>query len=375
MKCIHEVSPEFLKGKRVLVRVDFNVPLSGSDKITDTVRIDFSLKTITYLKNSGARVILLSHIGREKTDSLLPVFKYLKTKIEVDFISNWNEVLIAQKIQHMSDGSILLLENLRQQSGETENLYEFAELLASFGDIYVNDAFSVSHREHASVVGIPKILKSYCGCQFKKEVDALSKVFNPMHPFVVLMGGAKFGTKIPVIKALLETADTVFVGGALSNDILNANGFEVGVSKVDDLDKEYAKFIFENQKVVLVEDVKVERLVFNKNKKLKEVSKTDKIVDGGPRAAEIITQKIREAKFVVWNGPFGIFEKGNSFLSKKVIEAIESSQAYSIVGGGDTVAEVHKLGKSESFDFISLSGGAMLEFIAKGSLPGIDALK
>jgi phosphoglycerate kinase len=189
------------------------------------------------------------------------------------------------------------------------------------------------------------------------------------------MGGAKFETKIPVIKSLLTLADTVFVGGALANDILKANGYEVGESKVNEMNKEYAQEIFNTKKVMLVQDVRVRALIFNKNKKIKDLTTKDKIIDGGAETANMLAQKIKEAKFIVWNGPFGTFEQGNSFLSKKVIEAIEKSDAYSIVGGGDTVAEFKKLGKENLFDFMSLSGGAMLEFIAKGTLPGIEALK
>ncbi|MEY4440797.1 MAG: hypothetical protein RLY49_423 [Candidatus Parcubacteria bacterium] len=373
MKCIHEVSPEFLKGKRVLVRTDFNVPIS-SGKVAETARIDFCLKTITYLKNSGARVILISHIGREKNETLAPVFKYLKTKLNLDFIPEWNEVFISQKVEQMKEGDVVLLENLRQQSGETDNSYAFAQFLASLGEIYVNDAFSASHREHTSIVTLPTLLKSYCGCQFKKELETLSKVFNPEHPFVVLMGGAKFETKIPVIESLLNVADSVFVGGALANDILKANGYEVGQSKVSDMDKGYAENIFKNEKVILVDDVRVKSFLFNKNKSLKDIKNTDKIIDGGEKTANILAEKIKQAKLVVWNGPFGTFEQGDSFLSKKVIDAIAKSDAYSIVGGGDTVAEVKKLGKEKVFDFMSLSGGAMLEFIAKKTLPGIEVL-
>jgi phosphoglycerate kinase len=374
MRCIHEVLPEFLKGKRVLVRTDFNVSLSASGKILETSRIDFCLKTITYLKNCGAKVILISHIGREKTDTLLPVFLYLKKKLNLNFISTWNEVEIALGIEKMKDGDIVLLENLRQKSEEEQNDHAFAQFLASLADMYINDAFSVSHREHASVVTLPTLLKSYCGCQFKKEFEALSKIFNPAHPFVVLMGGAKFETKIPVIKSLLKVADTVFVGGALSNDILKATGKEVGKSKVNDMDSAYATQLIQNNKFMIVEDVKINSFLFNTNKHVSEVTSEDKIIDGGEETARILSKKIKEAKFVVWNGPFGIFEQGNSFLSKKVIEAIEKSDAYSIVGGGDTIAELKKLGKENVFDFMSLSGGAMLEFIAKGTLPGIESL-
>lgn len=375
MRSIHEVLPEFLKGKRVIVRTDFNVPLSDSGKILETARIDFCFKTISYLKNCGAKVILISHIGREKTGTLLPVSLYLKNKFKIDFISNWNEVEIATHIENMKESDIVLLENLRQKFEEEENNHGFAEFLASLADMYVNDAFSASHRSHTSIVTLPTLLKAYIGCQFKKEFDALSQIFNPDRPFVVLMGGAKFETKIPVIESLLSIADTVFVGGALANDILKATGHEVGKSKVNDMDSVYAEELVKDKKFMIVKDIKTKALLFNTNKHVTKVTTEDKIIDGGEETARILSEKIKAAKFVVWNGPFGTFEQGNSFLSKKVIDAIEDSDAYSIVGGGDTIAEIKKLGKENVFDFMSLSGGAMLEFIAKGSLPGIDVLK
>lgn len=375
MKCIHEISPEFLKGKRVLVRTDFNVPISPKGVILEPARIEGAMKTITYLKNSGARIILISHIGRDPKETLQPVFEYLKNKLDISFVPVWSEVQIADSVDKLQDGQVLLLQNLRAKKEEEENTFAFGEFLASFSDMYVNDAFSVSHRAHASVVGVPSFIKSYCGCQFKSELENISKVFTPEHPFVVLMGGAKFETKIPVIESLLTQADTIFVGGALANDILKANGYEVGQSKVNDMDKTYAEHIFKNSKVILVEDVKVQSFLFAKNKNIKEVTIEDKIIDGGTETANILASKIKEAKLIVWNGPFGTFEQGNSFLSKKVIDAIAASDAYSIVGGGDTGAEIKKLGKDKSFNFISLAGGAMLDFIAHKTLPGIEALE
>jgi phosphoglycerate kinase len=375
MKCIHEIAPELLEGKRVIVRADFNVPVSNSGKVTESARIDGALKTVTYLRNSGAKVILMSHIGRDPEESLKPVFEYLKTKLNVTFVNTWDEKVVTDTVGALKDGEIVLLENLRAKAEEESNDPEFAKFLASLGDMYVNDAFSVSHRAHASVVGIPEHLKSYCGCQFKSEFDNISRVFDPAHPFVVLMGGAKFETKIPVIEALLNKADTIFVGGALANDILKANGYEVGQSLVHDMDKQYAQNIFNNKKVILVEDVRVQAFLLPQNKKITEVTDKDKIIDGGAQTANVLAQKIKEAKLIVWNGNFGTFEQGNSFLSSKVIDAISKSGAYSIAGGGDTVAEIKKLGKENTFDFISLSGGAMLEFIAQGPLPGIEALR
>lgn len=374
MKCIHEVSPELLKGKRVLVRTDFNVPLAQK-KIVDTTRIDASFKTITYLKNSGAKIILISHTGREKTDSLAPIAGYLSSKTNSTYIDEWDFEKINIAVENLQEGEIILLPNLRSHDGETSNDEEFAHNLSQLADLYVNDAFSASHRAHASIVGVPQYVKSYCGCQFSLEYQNISKVFEPEHPFVMLMGGAKFETKLPVVQSLLSKADIIFVGGALANDILKANGYEVGLSKVNDMDKEYAEYIYKSEKVFVVEDVKVKSFLFNKNKHIKDVSKEDKIIDGGLETANALSQKIKDAKLIVWNGPFGTFEQGNSFLSKNVIEAIARSDAYSIIGGGDTVAEVKKLGKEKVFDFISLSGGAMLEFIAEGSLVGVDALQ
>jgi 3-phosphoglycerate kinase len=375
MKCVHEIAPELLEGKRVLVRADFNVPISKSGNVAEPARIDGALKTVTYLRNSGAKVILMSHIGRDPKETLKPVFEYLKSKINLTFTNTWDEHVIIESVSSLKNGEIILLENLRAKEEEESNDSEFGKFLASLGDMYVNDAFSVSHREHASVVGIPQFLKSYCGCQFKSEFDNISRVFDPQHPFVVLMGGAKFETKIPVIESLIDKADSIFVGGALANDILKANGYEVGQSKVHDLDKDYARNIFNNKKVILVEDVRVQAFLLPQNKKITDVTAKDKIIDGGARTANVLAQRIKEAKLVVWNGPFGTFEQGNSFLSRRVIEAISGSNAYSIVGGGDTVAEIKKLGREDTFDFISLSGGAMLEFIAQGTLPGIEALR
>ncbi len=374
MKSIHEIAPELLKGKKIIIRTDFNVPLSTKGAISETARIDAAIKTITYLKNSEAQIIVMSHIGREPKETLLPVFKYLQSKFPISFADTWDEEKIKEKVSTLKDGEIVLLENLRSNPGEESNDTNFATFLASLADIYVNDAFSVSHRAHASVVGITEHIKSYCGCQFKTEFENISKVFNPEHPFVVLMGGAKFETKIPVIESLIDKADFIFVGGALSNDILKANGYEVGKSKVNDLDKEYGKMIFNHEKIGIVKDVRVKGFFSLKNKDLKDVTIEDNIIDGGKKTAEFVSQKIKEAKFIVWNGPFGTFEQGNSFVSKAVIKAVSESNSYSIVGGGDTVAELKKLKKESVFDFISLSGGAMLEFIADGTLPGIEAL-
>ena len=375
MKCIHEVAPELLAGKRVIVRTDFNVPISKSGIVEEPARIDASLKTITYLRNSGARIILISHIGRDPQETLKPVSSYLKKNLPIAFVDSWDEGRIRSAVDALRDGEVVLLENLRAKKEEEENDPGFVEFLASLADVYVNDAFSVSHRAHASVVGVPEHLKAYCGCQFKSEHENISRVFSPEHPFIVLMGGAKFETKIPVIESLLEKADTIFVGGALANDILKANGYEVGQSKVNDMDADYARTIFNNEKVLLVEDVRVQSFLLPQNKTLKEVSAGDKIIDGGSLTAQRLADKIAQAKLVVWNGNFGTFEQGNSFLSTKVINAISKSGAYSIAGGGDTVAEIKKLGQEGAFDFISLSGGATLEFIAKGTLPGIEALR
>jgi phosphoglycerate kinase len=376
LRTISSVHPESLKGKKVIVRCDFNVPILEKDRILNTIRIDRSYKTINYLKNSGAKVILISHIGREKETSLKVVYKYISKTYELKFIDDIYNYQCKKTIDEMSDGEIVLFENIRKWEGETTNDIKFAKKLADFGDIFVNDAFSASHRDHASITGIPIYLRSYIGYQFENEILNISKVFQPLHPFLVLMGGAKFNTKMKMIEALEDKADNIFVGGALANDIFRAKGFEVGESVVSSLGEKQIQRLIDSGKISYPLDVIViNKYGFKQTKRPELLKSTEKIVDNGKLTFEDLKKKIHESKMIIWNGPFGWYEKGHNFLTRKIANEIAKSKAFSIVGGGDTVYEIVCCHDFKDFNFVSLSGGAMLEFIAKGTLPGIESIK
>jgi phosphoglycerate kinase len=374
LKPIGVVHPESLLNKRVLVRCDFNVPLSSEGKILNTLRIDKSCKTIHFLKNSKAKVVLISHIGRKKGETLLPVFQYLKKKIKLNFVE---DIYKAQEsIEKMKGGEVLLIENIRNWGEEEENDPQFVKLLSSFGDIFVNEAFSASHREHASITGIPPYLPTYIGFHFKEEVENLSKIFAPEHPFFVLVGGEKFETKLKMVECLEKEADTVFVGGALANDIFHAKGFEVGRSKTSKLGIEFIKNLLKSKKIFVPKDVKVlDDKGIERMRVSPDIKKGDRIVDGGPKTFSEVKKKIKESNFILWNGPFGLYEKGYSYLTKKVAKTIAKSDAFSIVGGGDTLIEISCCQKPSSYNFVSLAGGAMLQFISHKTLPGIEIIK
>jgi len=333
---------ENLEGKRVLVRVDWNVPIENG-VVTDDFRIQKSLPTIEFLQKAGAKIILISHLDKE-TDSLHPVFEYVKNFLPLTF-------------EKQSD--LMLLENLRFDKGEKENSRDFAVKLASQADIFVNEAFSESHREYASIVGLPKLLPSYAGLQFYEEVKRLSNAFYPKHPFLFVLGGAKFETKLPLLDKFLNIADNIFVGGALANNFFKEQGQDVGTSLVSDGDfnlKEKLK----SGKIVLPIDTTLEGT---------------RIVDVGTKTIEDLKNKMSDAKFILWNGPLGEFEKGFKTGTLDLAKLIASSSAETIVGGGDTLSAIKELGIMNKFSFVSTGGGAMLDFLATGTLPGIEALK
>ena len=373
MKTLKDI--EYLSGVKVLVRVDFNVPIKNGVVVED-FRIKASLPTIDFLIGKGAKVILMSHLeAADGTNpSLSPAADRLK-KLgkEVIFIKDFNKAYDVVNEQ-LKGGSCALLENLRYFEGEKKNDPQFAKELASLADIYVNDAFSASHREHASIVGVPKLLPSYAGIQMEREVAALSKAFNPSHPFLFILGGAKFDTKLPLLEKFLVLADSVFVGGALANDLLKAKGYEVGRSLLSKSVVDLAKIVA-NTKVILPIDI------MNEQKDVKQadaVLVSDKIIDVGQATLVMLRDFIMKAKFILWNGPLGVYEdgfkEGTIELARIVSEATKKG-AETIVGGGDTLAAIAELGKQEDFTFISTGGGAMLDFLAKGTLPGIEALK
>lgn len=350
-----------IKAKRVILRVDFNV-LAKNGKIEEIYRIKKTLPTLRLLKNGGAKVVIISHLSLNKGNSLLPVAEYFNKNIKdlsVDFIRGNDWDVIKDQIGKMDNGNIVMLENLRMNDGEEANSESFAKKLSELGDIYVNEAFSVSHRSHASIVGIAKFLPSFAGLLFEEEVDTLQSVFKPNHPLLLILGGIKFGSKLGVLDRFLDTADKIFIGGALANCFLAAKGIDVGESFCDK--KARVGRYLDNGKIFLPVDVK---------------KKDNIIYDIGDETVKKLTEMARESKFIVWNGPMGnIEEPGFDEGTKVIARVISGLDAKTIVGGGDTVAIIDELGLINKFSFVSTGGGAMLEFLAEGTLPGIEALK
>jgi phosphoglycerate kinase len=340
-----------LKGKTVLLRVDFNVPIKNG-RVMDDFRIKKSLPTIKFLLQKGAKIILITHLGEDGMASLKPVINHFF------------------KISKIAKDKITFFDNIRKFSGEKKNNVAFAKRLASMGDIYVNDAFSVSHREHASIVTLPKYLPSFAGFQLEEEVKNLSHAFNKIkRPFLFILGGAKFSTKLPLIKKYLKLADYVFIGGALASDLMKAKGYEVGKSLVDEKNYNIAG-ILNNPKLILPTDF---------------VIKNKAIVDIGKESVEDLASLIKKSKLILWNGPLGKYEDGGAKATKEILKLVLKSKSQVIIGGGDIVSILSKLkpknyppagraGKPKANLFISTGGGATLEFLSDGTLPGIKAL-
>lgn len=348
MKSIRDV--QNLEGVRVLVRLDLNVPIQNG-VIVDDYRIRKSLPLINFLQEKKAKIIIISHIENDNP-TLKPVAEYMnKLGIACYFEKKYKNVLT-------SDEQIILLENLRTYEGEKANDKKFAKELASLGDIYVNEAFSVSHREHASVCAITEFIPSYAGLQFEEEVKHLSSAFNPEHPFLFILGGAKFETKLPLLKKFVEIADKIFIGGALANDFFKAQGKDVKKSLVSS-DISQVKGLLNNEKILLPVD---------------DVWNNDAILDAGIKTIEMLKGEVEKAKYILWNGPLGAYEQGFKEATLELAKIISSSNAKTIVGGGDTLATITELKLESKFTFVSTGGGAMLDFLAKGTLPGIEAL-
>lgn len=360
-----------LRGKRVFLAIDLNVPIQD-EKVVDDYRVQRSRATLKFLHNSGARTLLVSH-RTEETASLHPVYEYLRKQYSVAFAKTLSDARTT--LARAIDGSFTLLENIRKIGGKKErnNDAAFAEELASLADRYVNEAFSISHRAHASIIGVPKSLPSYAGFLFEEEVKNLSKAFSPEHPALVILGGAKFETKMPLIKTLLALADTVYLCGALANDVYKARGYEVGVSLVSETAPDAV--LLENPKLQVPSDVIVRTAEDSKETGSSAVGKGEKIVDAGSDALADLRALIEKAKFVLWNGPLGEYEAGFNTGTVALAQMLAECDAETIIGGGDSLAVVSKLGLIERFSFVSTGGGAMLEFLATGTLPGIEALK
>lgn len=378
--------------KKILLRVDFNVSLNPDFTIVDDLRIKQSLPTINYLLERKNKLIIVSHLGRPKMRdpqlSLKPVAddlqKYLpnyKVNLVDDFLNKEaSKVLLDQK-----ENEILVLENIRFYPEENENDGQFAQSLAGLADVYVNDAFGVSNRSHTSIVGITKCLPHYGGLLLKKEITIIGNAIqNPQKPFLAIVGGAKITDKLTLINRLTEIADDLIVGGGLANTFLLAQGFNVGKSLVDasNLDAVRRLFFMAAEKhttIHLPTDVGVGQLQGNEKRivKIEEVEQEDDILDIGPNTLTNFGALIAQAKTIIWNGPVGYFENpvfraGTDFIFDEIVK---NQNAVSIVGGGDTLAAIKNEGHLEKITHVSTGGGAMLEFIEKGTLPGVEALK
>lgn len=343
MKLLKEAD---VRDKRVLVRVGFDVPINSNGQITDTTRIEASLPTINYLRDQGAKLILISHLGRpegqmESEDSLLPVAQYLEMllKTPVEFITEKMEESITYTLKSLEEKEVIMLENLRFHQGEENNDPDFAKWLASLGEVYVNDAFSDCHREHASMVGLPKLLPSFAGLALEKELTTLQKLITrPVHPVVAIIGGAKLESKLPVITRLIPIVDRLLIGSKF-----------IGQDLPD------------SPKLFLPRD-------FSKDEK-------GSVLDIGEETSGIYIEEIKKAKTIFWSGPLGKFEDDRySKGTKTVAEAVVNSTAETIIGGGDTIAAFAKFNLLDKVSFASTGGSAMLDFIAGKKLPGLESL-
>lgn len=379
-------------GKKVLVRVDFNVPLNDKGEITDDTRITASLPTIQYLLEQKAAVILMAHLGRPKGQvkpelSLAPVAKHLGKLLgkKILFAPDCVGEAAQAAASKLKPGHILLLENLRFHKEEEKNDMEFAEKLASLADLYVNDGFGVSHRAHASVEGVTHFLPAAAGFLLEKEIQYVGQaVTNPLHPFVAIIGGAKVSDKIGVISNLLDKVDTLLIGGGMANTFLAAQGYKMGKSLVEedklDLAKELLAKAKKNKVNMLLPTDLVMAAAFapdaeHVTEKVKNLNQAYMALDIGAETSKAYAEALADAKMIVWNGPMGVFEM-DAFCkgTEAVAKAVAKSRATSIVGGGDSVAAIGKLGLAKRITHISTGGGASLEYLEGKVLPGVAAL-
>lgn len=382
-----------VKGKKVIVRCDFNVPMDKEGNITDDRRIVGALPTINYLIENGAKVILMSHLGRPKEGydakySLRPVAQRLSQLLEKEVVLAEDKEVVGENAvkltDEMKEGDVVLLENVRFIATETKNDMEFAKKLASLADIFVNDAFGTAHRAHSSTAGIASYIPAVAGFLIEKEISIMGKALeNPERPFVAILGGAKVSDKIGVINNLLEKVDRLVIGGGMAYTFLKAQGIKIGNSLVEEDKVEYAKEMLDkaDKKGVKIY-LPVDHVVAKEFKAdaAWEVSKTE-IPEGfmgldiGPESVKLFEEAVCDAKTVIWNGPMGVFEMP-AFANgtKKVAEALSKVNGTTIIGGGDSAAAVEQLGYAEKMTHISTGGGASLEFLEGLELPGIAAL-
>jgi 3-phosphoglycerate kinase len=393
-KTIKDLSKNQLESKRVLVRVDFNVPLNEKLEITDDTRIKAALFTIKYLTSHQAKVVLMSHLGRPKGKvveklRLDPVAKRLSEllKQEVKKLNDCIGEEVEKIVSSMQKGEVVLLENLRFHPEEEKNDYEFSKKLANLADIFVNDAFGTAHRAHASTFGVARILPSYAGFLMAKEIEVLSNLIeNPERPFVVVLGGAKISGKIEIVQNLLSIADRILIAGGMSYTCLAALGYEVGNSLLEEYDLGIVKKMLKKakekgNKILLPVDLVITKEVSERTEskvvEIKDIPNDAIAVDLGDKSLAIFEKEIKKAKTVFWNGPVGVFEikkyaKGTNRIAK--ILADMQGKAITIIGGGDSIAAIENAGLAAKMTHISTGGGASLEFLGGKKLPGIEVL-
>ncbi len=391
-KSIEDIS---IKGKKVIVRCDFNVPMDDEKNITDDIRIRSSIPTIQYLIDHKAKVVLMSHLGRPKGTpnpkySLEPVAKRLSEilKKEVTFIDE--DRVVNEKTRAaaagLQDGEVALLQNVRYRKEETDNNLEFAKELASLAEVFVNDAFGSAHRAHASTAGIAEFLPAVSGYLIKKEIDFIGKALeNPERPFTAILGGAKVSDKIGVIKNLLNKVDALIIGGGMAYTFLKAQGYEIGQSLLEADKIDLAKSLLDEAKkknvnLLLPVDI-VAAKEFKNDTEFECVSienmPSDKMgLDIGKETIEIFRQEILKSKLIIWNGPMGVFEMPNFAIGTEgIAKALSDSSAVTIIGGGDSAAAVEQLGYADKMTHISTGGGASLELLEGKELPGLKVLE
>ena len=382
-----------LKGKKVLLRVDLNVPMK-SGIITETSRIEKILPTIKLLIEKEAKIIILSHIGRPKGKivegmSLEPISKKISEFLNKEVLFDKNQINenTISKINKISNGSIMMLENIRFNEGEEINDKEFSKKIASLGDIYINDAFSCSHRAHASIEGITKHISSYFGLQITEEINALKKITSEIKkPITLIIGGSKISTKIKIIKNLIKKFDDIIIVGGMANTMLKHTGSKIGKSIYEHDCENLIKEILEKSKAYNCQincpiDVIVSKNLHGtgKNKEIREIENDEMILDIGPKTILSIKKIINNSNTVLWNGPAGYFENSNfangtKEIVKIITERTLKDKIFSVAGGGETVAAINKFNKFDSFTFVSTAGGAFLEFLEGKKLPGISAI-
>lgn len=381
-----------IKGKRVLVRVDFNVPVDDQQKITNDTRIRAAIPTLRYLLEEGAKLILVSHFGRPK-GQVNPKYSLAPVAVRLSELLGQNVPLakdcigpeVMAQAAALKEGQVLLLENVRFHPEEEKNDPEFAKQLASLAEIYVNDAFGTAHRAHASTEGVAHYLPAVAGLLMQKEIEVMGKALeNPARPFAAIIGGAKVSDKIGVIENLLKKVNFLIIGGGMANTFLKAEGYGVGKSLVEEDKLTLASELLAKAKVLGVEIVLPQDVVVAKEFKAEaehrvvaadQIAEDEMALDIGPASAEAFAKQIIPAQTIVWNGPMGVFEM-EAFAkgTEKVAQAVAACSGTTIVGGGDSVAAVEKMGVAEKLTHISTGGGASLEFLEGKVLPGVAAL-